>query len=374
MPVGKVKYQARGFHTLRLWRIDIYRVAASFTRYNLVLVFSAFILNTIFIAEPSFAQATIQNIVFEGAGIRGIAYPGAIKVLENSNRLSTVKRFGGTSAGAISALLLALGYSSKEMETIIQATPFKKFNDGNIIFFDGASRMKKFYGWYRGKKFENWLAKIIAYKTGDSKVTFSALKTKGFKDLYVTGTCLNTQSKRVFSFENYPDMEVLTAVRISMSIPFYFEAVFINAQGQRILHPANKAGLDCMIDGGVVANFPINIFDSSRYMGLTGINVFTVNPNTVGFRIDRQEQIEADRNAAGLAVYPVENFKSFLGAFYNIILENLNRQTLSPADWQRTISISDGAIGPRIRKISPEVKETLFQNGIKATRKFFSIR
>ena len=61
-----------------------------------------------------FFQATaqeaqpIKNLVFEGAGIRGIAYSGAIAELENRHLLGRIERVGGTSAGAITALLLSI--------------------------------------------------------------------------------------------------------------------------------------------------------------------------------------------------------------------------------------------------------------------------
>lgn len=88
-------------------------------------------------------NAQIKNLVFEGAGIRGIAYSGAIKVLEEKNLLQNVERVGGTSAGAITALLISLGYSPDEISGLINSTSFKKFNDGNFLFFGGIHRLKK---------------------------------------------------------------------------------------------------------------------------------------------------------------------------------------------------------------------------------------
>lgn len=312
----------------------------------------------------------IKNIVFEGAGIRGIAYSGAIKELENNAVLQGVQRVGGTSAGAITALLLSLGYSADEITGIITNTSFKKFNDGKFFFIGGINRFQKYYGWYKGRQFDKWLAKIIAAKTNNAGITFAQLHEKGLKDLYITGTCLNKQSLVVFSYENYPNMKVKDAVRISMSIPLYFEAVFLDASGNVIHHPKNKTGLDVMIDGGFTANFPIKIFDSTKYFDCTKPNEFAANEQTIGFRIDRDEQIKNDTEEKGLAAMEITNINDYFGAFYNIILENLNRQTLTKKDWQRTISISDGAIGPKIRKLSIDEIETLIANGATASRKY----
>ena len=69
----------------------------------------------------------VKNLIFEGAGIRGIAY-----------------------CGAITALALSLGYTHEEIAALISATDFKKFNDGRYMFAGGINHMQKYFGWYRG--------------------------------------------------------------------------------------------------------------------------------------------------------------------------------------------------------------------------------
>lgn len=241
-----------------------------------------------------------------------------------------------------------------------------------VSFFGGLHRMRKYYGWYRGKRFERWLAQLIESKTGNADISFAALHLRGTKDLYVTGTCLNKQKLIVFSYENYPHMKVKDAVRISMSIPLYFEAVFIDSTGKVVPHPRRKTGLDVMLDGGFIANFPIRIFDSSRYISSNATNGYMINNKTLGFRLDSDAQIKNDMGNNGLASMPVTNFTEYMTAFYTLILENLNRQTLTGEDWKRTVSISDGAIGPRIRKLKPAEVNILVQNGKTATAKYLN--
>lgn len=307
-------------------------------------------------------KPVIKNLVFEGAGIRGIAYCGAIHELETRNLLPSVEKVGGTSAGAIVALTLSLGYSSNEINDIISSTNFKRFNDGRYLFAGGINRTGKYFGWYRGNKFESWLEKIITAKTGNADITFAELQNKGYKDLYVTGTCLNKQQLVFFSHETYPNMRVKDAVRISMSIPLYFEAVFIDTEGKVVRHPRRKEGLDVMVDGGFTGNFPVKMFDGPGQTGCC----------TLGFRIDSEEQIKNDKEEKNIAAIPVTNFRQYINAVYNIVIESLNRQQLSREDWARTISISDGKIGPRIRKLSAEEKNLLIENGKQATRSFFN--
>jgi NTE family protein len=303
-------------------------------------------------------KPVIKNLVFEGAGLRGIAYCGAIAEMEARNVISSIEKVGGTSSGAIVALAISLGYSGKEIQDIISETNFRKFNDGRYFFIGGINRINKYFGWYRGKRFENWVEKIISKKTGNADITFEELYEKKYKDLYITGTCLNKQQLVIFSREAYPKMKVIDAIRISMSIPLYFEAVFIDKEGKIIHHPKQKQGLDIMVDGGITGNFPIRIFDT----------LSQTNFSTLGFRIDSEEQIKNDREGKNIASIPVVNLKQYMYAFYNIMIESLNRQPLTKADWLRTVSISDGNVRPRIRKLSAGEINILIGNGRQAIK------
>ncbi|MFT7613229.1 MAG: NTE family protein [Parvicellaceae bacterium] len=313
---------------------------------------------------------TIKNMVFEGAGIRGIAYAGAVQELERQGKLDYLEKVGGTSAGAITALAISLGCTGKEAEELVADTKFKQFNDGEFIFIGGIARMFKKYGWYKHKKFRKWLMQIIEEETGDSEITLQTLHDSGYVDLYVTSTILDQQRVEVFSYENYPDMKVVDAVQISMSIPLYFESLFINTKGEIVNPKKYKGEMHLAFDGGVTANFPIFIFDSTYTEN--GVVKRIANPSTVGFRIDTDEQIEFDAEGKGIAPMEIGNLKGYLGALYNLTIETLNRQTLSNDDWERTVSISSGDVGPKIRKLKPEEKEQLLYNGKNGVEVFFS--
>lgn len=317
-------------------------------------------------------NSAVENLVFEGAGIRGLAYGGAIAELETHGVLKNIKRVGGTSAGAITALMLCLNYTAAEINETILNTRFQKFNSGRFFIAGGLHRMKKNFGWYRGNRFEHWLDSIIAAKTGNAAITFAQLKEQGYKDLYITGTDLTEQKTAVFSHETFPQMRVRDAVRISMSIPLYFEAVFMKEDGTIVPHPKDKEGLHVLVDGGIMANFAIKIWDSTRYVDTAGPNVFAVNPHTIGFRIDSDAQRKKDSTGAGLAPLPVTTLKQYIVAFYTLLLENGNRQALHKEDWQRTVSISDGGVGPRIRRLSARQVHTLTTNGRTATAAFLN--
>lgn len=275
--------------------------------------------------------------------------------------MNNVEKVGGTSSGAIVAMMLSLGYTGKDIEGLISKTKFKRLNDGGFFFIGGLTRLKKYFGWYKGKKAEKWLGKVIETKTGNANITFEELHQKGFKDLYVTGTSLTKQKAIVFSKETFPKMKVRDAVRISMSIPLYFEPVFIDSSGKIFHHPRQKRGLDIFVDGGVVENFPIHIFDNG-----------TPDLNTIGFRMDHDAQIESDKLNRTLAEMEVGSLNDYFKAFYSIVIENLNRQQLTDIDWQRTVSISDGNVQPRIRKLLKEEIDILMENGRRAVRARFN--
>lgn len=107
-------------------------------------------------AQPA-APPRYRNLIMEGGGIRGIAYGGALRELEERGVLRGIERVGGTSAGAIQAALLAVGYSASEVIAVLHATPVQRLNDGRFIFFGGSHRLLKQYGWYRGDQLTAYL-------------------------------------------------------------------------------------------------------------------------------------------------------------------------------------------------------------------------
>ena len=312
----------------------------------------------------------IKNLVFEGAGIRGLAYAGTLNVLQEKNMLAQIEKVGGTSAGAITAMLIALGYNGEKVFNILSETKFHKFNDGRFFFIGGIHRMRKKYGWYRGKKFIKWVENLIHQKTGNKDITFLELHQQGFKDLYAVGTCLNQQKMIVFSKETYPNMKIKNAIRISMSVPLYFEAVFIDKEGNIFSKQNKEMDLDVVVDGGIIGNFPIDIFDKID-KDANGKETRIPNPHTLGIRIDSKEQIEHDHITKELIPVKINNLRDYIQAFYLFTLENLNRNTLTEEDWERSISISSEGIGPKIKRLSEEQKLKLMNSGERYTLKYF---
>lgn len=87
-----------------------------------------------------------RNLVFEGGGVRGIAYVGAMEVLAKKGILSNIQRVGGTSVGAINATLVALGFSNAEQRDILWKLDFKNFLDDSWGVFRNTERLLNKFG------------------------------------------------------------------------------------------------------------------------------------------------------------------------------------------------------------------------------------
>ena len=104
---------------------------------------------------------SFKNLVFEGGGVKGIAYVGALQELKNRGILQKIKRVGGTSAGAINAVLLSIGCSLEETQQILWNLDFNNFMDDSWGVFRDTNRLINEFGWYKGDFFRSWIGNII---------------------------------------------------------------------------------------------------------------------------------------------------------------------------------------------------------------------
>lgn len=293
-----------------------------------------------------------RNLVFEGGGVKGIAYGGALEVLEQSAITPQIERVAGTSAGAITATMVSLGYTANEFIEIMMNLDFSKLEDGSDI--GGPVRLIEDYGWFKGDYFLNLMQGYIKQKAGDARATFADLKSGGFKDLHVFGTDLSQQAVQEFSNQTTPDVAVADAVRISMSIPFFFEA--------------RSYAQDIYCDGGVLNNYPISTFDE-EYTATdpeTGYTMLHRTPNaeTLGFHLDN---LDAPKPR------PVGNVVRFAGSVFDAILDIQDILLKSnPGDERRTVFINDLGVKTADFRLSNLLKHQLIEQGRIATSKFLN--
>ena len=196
------------------------------------------------------------DLVCKGGGVKGIALVGAISYFEEQGY--AWKRVAGTSAGAIVASLVAVGYSANEIKDIMYDLDYNKLADKNklqsIPLVGSAASLFLSKGLHSGDYIENFLSKKFEQKG-----------KKYFRDIYihnnsklkviathVTRHKLITLPDDLVEYNINPlDFEIAKAVRMSLSIPFFYEPIVLNTDKEPCY----------IVDGGLLSNFPIWIFD-----------------------------------------------------------------------------------------------------------------
>lgn len=228
-------------------------------------------------------------IVMKGGGIKGLAFVGALSELEAYYNFD---RHVGTSAGAITAILLAAGYTPTELGAILRRTDFKTFFDSGwlkAIFWNLPLRR----GLFPGSVFQNWLETLLVQKVPrlnevrmedlNGAVLYAARSGSGL-------VVYDSQGKR-------RESPAAFAARCSMSIPYVFFPQMID--GKR------------SFDGGLRQNFPLQQFSSDNptkpviglYLGKpSGHPSRLVLPELLSLVLDGEERAVVDAHPESVVV------------------------------------------------------------------------
>ncbi|RDI41177.1 patatin-like phospholipase family protein [Falsibacillus pallidus] len=208
--------------------------------------------------------------VFSGGGIKGFALIGAIQAIEEKG--FRFKRVAGTSAGSIIAAFTAAGFSSEEMIHLLNETDVKGFLDIRrpLLPLPFARWLLIYWrlGVFRGNKLELWLEEKLAQK---GIYTFSDLPKDSLR---VIASDLTNGKLMVLpdDLERYgipPDsFPVARAIRMSCSIPYFFEPVRLKGLG----------GTSIVVDGGVLSNFPMWLFDKENVKNVRPVLGIKLSP------------------------------------------------------------------------------------------------
>lgn len=193
-------------------------------------------------------------LVLSGGGVKGIAHIGALKALNELNYLRYIDTYCGTSVGALICSLLIIGYSLNELYEFIM-----DFNLDQIKSLCVENFIYKF-GFDDGNNFNMILKKMFITKKIDPSITLNELYCKTKKKLIVTTVCVNENKVEYMSYENFPNMQVILAIRMSTCIPFFFSPIKYNKK--------------LYIDGSVFNSFPIDLFKNklNKVIGIKLIN------------------------------------------------------------------------------------------------------
>jgi NTE family protein len=308
------------------------------------------------------------DAVFEGGGVKGIGLVGAVCAIEKAGY--QFENLAGTSAGAIVASLLAVGYSSAELKKELERLNYNDFKDEGLLdrlgFLGKGLSLGFEYGIYEGEFFETWLESLLLTK---GKTTFGDIRTAYQEDKYkykfqaiaadITDRRLLVLPGDLNLFGINPDeFSISRAVRMSMSIPFFFEPVELRDTSGR---------KHFIVDGGILSNYPIWLLDDG-----------SSDPPwpTFGFKLmepNKRELKKAKRN-------PINNPVRFLKAIVGTMLDAHDRYHISESkgDYDRTIGIPTAI---KFNGIEQEITTTdfgitqgesqaLYNNGMQAGEKF----
>ena len=353
----------------------------------------------------------IENIVCQGGSVKGVAYLGAICELEKHINFSNVKRVAGTSAGAITALVLAMGCTGEMTKELLKDFDFKDILDdkkggiptagkvlktvekseNNQFFAKGPAktvklpithRLRTQLGVYEGDYIREWMEDLIQKRVKEvtnekydgKNLTFKQLHALTqeypgkFRDLYVTGVNLNTSESSVFSCEN-PKMEdviISDAVRISMSIPGVFKPhhVYYNINGERMV----DARRDIWVDGGLFDNYPIFIFDKEE------LNQRTYNSKTLGMRLVSKEKLNYFSGLTDDAPQAeIDGLVAFAKALASASLRKQDSDhQRCEGDKARTIYIDHLNVSTLAFNLSEAQKDALMQSAQRAVQLYFT--
>ena len=163
-----------------------------------------------------------KYLVFNGGGIKGICFLGVLQCLIDTNNIENIYTFIGSSISSLLLFLYLIGYSPKDLLYFVLNYNFKDLQEINIdqLFIN--------YGLNDGKIIQIILTKFIKSKHIDENITFNELYNLNKKLFIITGTNLTKKKCEYFSFLTTPNMKLLDAIRISVSIPFYFKPYIYN--------------------------------------------------------------------------------------------------------------------------------------------------
>jgi len=233
------------------------------------------------------------DLVLEGGGVKGTGLVGALTALVDRPDPYEFNRIAGTSAGAIVASFIAAGFTVAELKQIMSDLDFADFEDESGVFkhlklFGEGFGLLFHEGLFAGDFLHSWVASNLAKKGvttwGDLKIDDDLLpENERYKLVVVVSDVSRGLELRLpWDFADVlgvdPDTQLVAdAVRASASIPFFFRPFHL---------PAAKAhsdgnGFVLCTDGGMLSNYPIDIFDRAA------------SPRwpTLGVKLSAREQI-----------------------------------------------------------------------------------
>ena len=192
-------------------------------------------------------KKVINTLVMSGGGLKGIAYIGVFKFLDelkqNPEYTIDIKEICSVSIGTITSLLYILGYTCQEFYNEIINKDLHDLRNIKLRTF-----LSK-YGLDTGKTIIKWVSDLIVKKGFSKDLTFNELFTLTGVNYRIVSCNLNKYKNEIFDYKNSPNLKVLKAIRMAISIPLVFSI--------------EKYNDDIYVDGAIINNFPIDIYSEN---------------------------------------------------------------------------------------------------------------
>jgi predicted acylesterase/phospholipase RssA len=244
------------------------------------------------------------NGVFEGGGAKGVLYSGALEgMLRRRLWFSAV---AGSSAGAITAAMIAAGMTPGEMR--------REMDDGLAAMalptrWSGYRRIRWGTGFLDHGAIYDWLSPLLSKKLEPNVqrdgATFADLFAGTEIDLFVVAVDLRARHLAVFNRALTPQIEVAEAVMASATIPFALEPRLFQHKT-----PEGDLRWRVFVDGGVASNFPSFVFQDKAFRAYSELDPVPEDTRIVGFLLDEHRSPEEE----SAKVY---GEGTFIGAYYN---------------------------------------------------------
>lgn len=266
-------------------------------------------------------------LVLSGGGIKGISFIGAFKAFEELNFLDKFEIFAGTSVGALIISLYVIGYTPDELYEFVMKFDFSKLKQINI------SNVFNNMGLDNGTKIEYVIQRLISAKGYDPYITLKDLYDRTKKKIIFTTVCINTVDVCYISYENYPQLPLLTAIRMSISIPIFYTPVKYNNY--------------FYIDGGCIDNYPIKLFKNEL-------------ENVIGIYINDKKNTIRD----------ITNIETYISRVFQCLLEGITYNSKKGYE-DYTIDIDLYSNNIINYDITNQQKEEMFNKGYESIIKHF---
>lgn len=212
-------------------------------------------------------QRGFDTLVLSGGGPAGTAFVGCVRYLEHTGAMQAMRCFVGSSAGAMAAFMCVIGMSADEMHQWI----VRQFVDGDLLSLDveGVLEFPTRFGLDDGSRMINSLSDLlVAHVSGREDVTFQELAKVTGRELVVCAANITLAKHEFFSVSTTPDVSVLTAIRMSISVPLLFT-------------PVPHRG--CLyVDGSLFDNLPVDwVTRSPVATRALALNVLMIRPSAV---------------------------------------------------------------------------------------------